>query len=163
MMRRSIVALSFALFLAFSAGMPVLADLTSKDVTTELICQCGCTMVVDTCDCGTAADMTALVTQKISEGQSKEQILGYFVSQYGEKVLAAPTKKGFNLTVWIVPFVAIATGGVAIYFILRRWVWKGKAAPEPVEAEQPEPEESTDEYRRRFREEFDRFSREEEK
>ncbi len=157
MLRRSVVVLAFTLLITLVVSIPAQA-LTVSDIEKELICQCGCIMVVAPCDCGTAEEMRALIRQKIDQGQTKAQILDYFLAQYGEKVLAAPTKQGFNLTVWVIPFVAIAAGAVAIYFILRAWVWKGKVQPE---TEAPQSEEVTQAYRKRFQEEFERFREEE--
>ena len=104
----------------------VYAALTSKDIEKELMCQCGCTMVVDVCECETANQMRVRIAELIDQGQDKDQIIASFVSQYGEKILASPPKKGFNLVAWIVPFAAVAAGGIALFFILRVWATKGK-------------------------------------
>lgn len=159
-MKRSIVALAFALAAGLLVAVPVSAATTVGDVEKELMCQCGCTMVLDTCQCGTADQMRALIGEKIDGGQSKNEIMDYFVAQYGETILSAPTKKGFNLMVWILPFAAIAGGGVALYFILRIWVLKGKAQKEAA-IPQPGHEEDGDEYREKFEQELEDFRREE--
>jgi cytochrome c-type biogenesis protein CcmH len=82
-------------------------------------------MLVSACEgtmeCGAADRIKTQVLEKLNIGQSKEEIIGYFVSRYGEKILSAPTKKGFNLTAWILPFFAIVSGGGVVYFTLRRW------------------------------------------
>ncbi len=135
--------------------VPAVGAASVDDITRELMCQCGCTMVVNTCDCGTADQMRTLVKQKIDEGQTKDQIIGYFVDQYGETVLSAPTKQGFNLTAWIFPFVAIAAGAGIVYFVLSRWVMKAKPTEETALALQPA--EVTDEYEERFRREMESF------
>ena len=62
-----------------------------RDMSKELMCTCGdCDLVVSNCDCPTASEMTALVEKKLSQGQSKEQVILYFVVQHGNQVLAAP-------------------------------------------------------------------------
>jgi cytochrome c-type biogenesis protein CcmH/NrfF len=76
----------------------------------------------------------------IEEEQSNQQILDYFVAQYGQKVRASSrgspdstvfdipattTNESSNPMVWILPLVGIAGGGTALY-ILRRRAWKGK-------------------------------------
>ncbi|MBI4317052.1 MAG: cytochrome c-type biogenesis protein CcmH [Chloroflexi bacterium] len=134
---------------------PVAAAISPQDITSELMCQCGCTMIVASCDCGTAAQMTDVVKQKLDEGQTKEQILAYFVSQYGETVLSAPTKEGFNLTAWIFPFVALIAGAGVVYVVLSRWVMKPKPLEETSLA--PVPAEAMDEYEERFRHELERY------
>ncbi len=67
-----------------------------RDISKELLCTCGdCEggrpLVLSNCDCPSASELTALIEKKLSQGQSKEQIIQYFVVQYGEQVLAAST------------------------------------------------------------------------
>jgi cytochrome c-type biogenesis protein CcmH len=137
-------------------NMTQAATLKVAELADELICQCGCTMVVGNCSCGTADQMRGVIGEKINAGMSKEQILAYFVSQYGERILAAPPKKGFNLTAWIVPFLALGGGGAMVYVLLSAW-----AIPSRREREEEEPDTSTspvqDEYRERLEKELKDF------
>lgn len=113
-------------------------------LTNEVMCQCGCAYTVNACagamQCDVSEQMRKLIADKVSQGQSRAQIIGYFTSQYGEKVLSAPTKQGFNLTAWVMPFAAIIAGAAAVYLILQAWVRRrverpeeGSAEPEPVD------------------------------
>ena len=96
--------------------------LTAGEITQSLTCTCGCNMLVSACEgsmeCTPAKEITDQVTQMIETGQSKEDIIQYFVSTKGERILAAPTKKGFNLTAWILPFLAIILGAGGIYIFI---------------------------------------------
>ncbi len=120
--------LSVLVFFALAVTASALkADLTLESVSMELVCQCGCGLVLNNCnhiDCGVAIPMRQTVTEKLVRGESQEQILAFFVSQYGEAVLAAPTKKGFNLLAWVLPFVAIVVGGGVIVLVIVAWVKK---------------------------------------
>ena len=103
---------------------------TVSDISKELICQCGCTMVLGNCthaECGSREAMTAFITEKIDQGQSREQITQLLVAQYGEQVLAVPPKQGFNLTAWLLPFVALILGAGVIYITLKQWSRRGKS------------------------------------
>ena len=71
-----------------------------------------------------AQQMRAVILEQLKEGKSPEQIKAYFVSKYGEWVLLAPTPKGFNLLVWVLPFVAVVSGILLVVFVVRRWVDK---------------------------------------
>lgn len=99
---------------------------TVGEIKKSLVCLCDCNMIVEACEgamaCQSAEKLTAEVTQYIKQGMNKETIFSAFVGKYGEHILAAPTKKGFNLTAWILPFAAIITAGFGILRILRRWV-----------------------------------------
>lgn len=98
---------------------------TVGEITQELACTCGCNMLVSACEgameCSAADRIRAQVMEKLNQGQSKAEIIGYFVNRYGEKILSAPTKKGFNLTAWILPFFVLASAGGILYFTLKRW------------------------------------------
>jgi cytochrome c-type biogenesis protein CcmH len=48
------------------------------------------------------------------------------VAQFGEAVLAAPPKKGFNLLAWVLPLVGIVVAGGAIAFLAVRWTRSGR-------------------------------------
>lgn len=68
-----------------------------------------------------ARDMRKLIVRKIESGQSDEEIIAWFRGKYGDTILAEPPLKGFNLVVWLLPFVALTAGIVfAGGFIKRR-------------------------------------------
>ena len=92
-MRKCFVLISIILIvLIINACAPASADpALVRDTSNELMCTCSCEIVLSNCDCPTATELTALIEKKLSQGQSKEQIIQYFVEQYGEQVLAAPT------------------------------------------------------------------------
>lgn len=97
-------------------------------IAKELICQCGCTAVLSNCthgECMVRDTMLTLIEQKLAQGQSQEQIIQFFVGQYGEQVLASPPKRGFNLVAWVTPFVAILLGAGVIFIAVRKWVKRG--------------------------------------
>ncbi len=133
---------------------PALA-LTVDDVTQDLICTCGCGEMLGECDCDTAAQMIAPISGMIDQGQDKNQILSYFVEQYGESVLAAPTKSGFNLTAWVIPFVVMGIAIGVVYFVMAKWVLKGKARKKRGKKTHPGPEE--DKYTKKLKKELKEF------
>jgi len=69
--------------------------------------------------------MKADIQQRIDNGQSKDQILDSYVQRYGDVILAAPPKEGFNLSAWVMPFVAIAGAAFLVYMLLKRWSAQG--------------------------------------
>ncbi len=147
------------LLIILLSASPVRADsITVGDIAKQLICQCGCTMVLSNCshaECASREAMTALITQKLAQGQPAEQIIQFFVAQYGEQVLASPPKKGFNLTAWILPFVAILGGGGIIYAALKGWIRRGKTQQTNAVTKA---EEGDEEYQRRLEKELEEFT-----
>ena len=138
---------------------PVMADAaTVSDISKQLICQCGCTLVLANCthvECHSREAMTAFIEQEIAGGQSEPQIIQSFVDQYGEQVLASPPKRGFNLVAWLLPFAAILGGGGVIYIALKKWVWQGRQSPTIATAEA---DEKNEEYQRRLEKELEEFT-----
>lgn len=131
---------------------------TVSDISKQFICQCGCNMVLLNCshaECESRTAMTALITEKLDQGQSEAQITQFFVSQYGEQVLASPPKKGFNLTAWILPFAVILFGGLVIYVAVKKWVRRGQ---ENLATSTVEAGEWDEKYRRQLEEELAEFA-----
>ena len=118
-MKKKLVIIILSFFLVPS---PSNAQTTSfSEVENNLMCTCGCSMVLTSCQCGTADKMRAKIKSMIAQGKSKDQILASYVNLFGETVLSAPTKEGFNLTAWIIPFLAIGAVGFLLYKAVNKW------------------------------------------
>ena len=84
-----------------------------------------------------AHEMRALVREQLQQGKTPAQVLDYFAQRYGEWILLAPPKRGFNLIIWVLPFVLLPIGAAVVYLGARRWVRKpaAEASPsQPVES-----------------------------
>lgn len=66
-----------------------------------------------------AKQMRALVTEKLQEGWTEEEIRAFFVERYGPSVLMEPPRQGFNLLAWVLPPVAVLGAGIALFLALR--------------------------------------------
>lgn len=118
------------LAMTFVVAVGIAHALTVSEVAQEFICQCGCGLTLANCahgECGPRDQMTTAIASMIAAGKSKPEIVAAFVAQYGERVLAAPTKRGFNLVAWVTPFVSIATG--AALLVLLAWSWASRRRP----------------------------------
>lgn len=100
----------------------------------------------------TSRQMRELVLKKLRQGESKKEILQYFESRYGERIMAKPSKKGFNLILWIFPFLGVTLAAIVIYFLIRRW--SGKVAATPVASFD---EDRLAEYQERLEKELKQF------
>ncbi len=80
-----------------------------------------------------ADQLRELVRQKLAQGQTKEEIIAYFVEVYGPSVLAAPPKEGFFLTAWYVPYVAIVFGGAVLFLLIKIWTRPRPRPPEELQ------------------------------
>ena len=127
-----------------------------KEVTSNIVCTCGCTMIVSSCTCSSADSIRAQVGTLIGQGLSKKQIWDRFAAKYGQAVLASPPVTGFDLTVWIMPFAAVIVVGGLLAAALRRWVASSRPpATARVQPDSPEREALLETLRRELRK-FDR-------
>jgi cytochrome c-type biogenesis protein CcmH len=150
----TILLLFWGLLLLWS---PDALSATVDEITQELTCTCGCNMVVGACEgameCSAADQIKAQVMEMLNQGKSKEEVLRFFVSRHGEKILSAPTKKGFNITAWVLPFFALFLGGIVLFHTLKKWLSK-EGEPEKKGMTEPHPEER---YLERVKEELRKF------
>jgi cytochrome c-type biogenesis protein CcmH len=107
-------------------AQPSMTDAQRDDLEHQIHCQCGCNLDVYTCRttdfaCSVSPAMHADVMGLVAGGHTAPEILGAFRAVYGEKVLMAPLKSGFNLVGYMMPFVALGTGAVIVAALLKRW------------------------------------------
>ena len=73
------------------------------------------------CPSSEGAQLRELVRRKIFAGESKEQIVRYFVEVYGRDVLPKPPAEGFYLTAWLLPFGGVLAGFGVVFVLVRSW------------------------------------------
>jgi cytochrome c-type biogenesis protein CcmH/NrfF len=89
-----------------------------------MICPCGCSQILLECNhvgCQYSDRMRGELQAMLTKGDNDEAITQAFTLKYGNTILAAPTKSGFNLVAWVVPFLVL---GLATFFagmVVRRW------------------------------------------
>ena len=129
---------------------PVFDELSDK-----FMCLCGCGSTVKTCpheDCGFAIPLKKELIEKIQKGETREQIINYFVGKHGQQILSAPPKKGFNLTAWITPFAAIIVVGLLMKKIIDKWTTRQKTEDRSQKTEGVE-----DKYKKMLKKELEEF------
>ena len=126
-----------------------------EDLENQLMCKCDdkCGKVLINCTCSTSDKTRAKFSKMLESGITVEQIVKMQVDKYGETVLSAPTKFGFNLTAWMTPFVALVAGGFGVRKVLLAWVCK-KGEVDSIDAPIAESKIS-EKYSKRLKDELD--------
>jgi cytochrome c-type biogenesis protein CcmH len=109
------------LLLAGGAAAVPVDETTVHDVAAQLRCVVCQSLSVADSPSETANQMRGIIRERLAAGESPAQVRAYFVEKYGEWILLAPPKSGFNLLVWVVPFVGLGLGLVLVAVVLRRW------------------------------------------
>ncbi|MDE0159843.1 MAG: cytochrome c-type biogenesis protein CcmH [Candidatus Dadabacteria bacterium] len=105
--------LSLAFFIALQVDADTLEDQIAE-ISGELMCPVCEGQSVAESNAQLARDMRAVIKTKLLEGKSKEEIIDYFVSSYGETILASPPPKGFSVILWLLPVLSVLIGAAII-------------------------------------------------
>jgi cytochrome c-type biogenesis protein CcmH len=130
-------ALTLLLIAVLGAAGPLAAAPVSEEtvhaIGAELRCVVCQSLSVADSPSETANQMRGIIRERLAAGDSPEQVKAYFVDKYGLWILLAPPREGFNLLVWVVPFVGLAAGLVLVILLMRRWSRRpAGAGTEPV-------------------------------
>lgn len=127
MIRRVLLAL--ALMLAAAPALAVNPDEVLSDpaletraraVSAQLRCMVCQNQSIDDSNADLARDLRLLVRERITDGDSDEQVLDYIVSRYGEFVLLKPRFSVRTLLLWGAPVLLILAGGTALIVFARK-------------------------------------------
>ncbi|MCK1641759.1 cytochrome c-type biogenesis protein CcmH [Bradyrhizobium sp. 157] len=92
----------------------------ARDLSRELRCMVCQNQSIDDSDAPLARDLRLLVRERIASGDSDSQVIDFLVARYGEFVLLKPRFTPHTLLLWLLPPLALAGGGLALWFYNRR-------------------------------------------
>ena len=75
---------------------------------------------IDDSDADLAHDLRVLLRDRLTAGDSDDQVLAYIVARYGEFVLLNPTTQGANLILWGAGPAALLAGAALAFSVTRR-------------------------------------------
>jgi cytochrome c-type biogenesis protein CcmH len=123
---------------------------TQNELESEIMCPI-CATTLDQSDARMAQNMKQFIAGRIAAGDTKSEIEDQLVSRFGEQVLAAPPREGFNLLAWLLPLVGLLAAVPIVGWAAWRWS-RGRAEPPAGGAPKLEPE-----LERRLERELARF------
>lgn len=137
------ILLAIALFLSAAPAFAVNPDEVLADpaleararaLSAELRCMVCQNQSIDDSDAGLAKDLRLLVRERITDGDTDEEVLNYIVSRYGEFVLLKPRLSTRTVLLWGAPVLLIIVGGISLLVFARRRA--GKPTGSPLTAEE---------------------------
>jgi cytochrome c-type biogenesis protein CcmH len=132
--------------LALAGGAGAAEPPTLSDIEDEVVCPT-CRTTLDMSDAPVAERMRVFIRARIAAGDSKAEIKARLVDEFGESVLAAPPKRGFDLLAWVLPLAGLLAAGLAVALAARRWA---RSRSEPEAPLEPELERRVDDALARF-------------
>ena len=129
---RKLIAISIVVFLTALAASSAHAvqpdevmsdpakESRARELSRELRCMVCQNQSIDDSDAPLARDLRLLVRERIASGDSDAQVIDFLVARYGEIVLLKPRFNSHTLLLWLLPPLALAGGGLALWANMRR-------------------------------------------
>jgi cytochrome c-type biogenesis protein CcmH len=123
-----ILAILCALFMFAVAANAVQPDEVLKDPFLEararelskdircLVCQ---NQSIDDSNADLARDLRVLVRERLTQGESNDQVMDYLVKRYGDFVLLRPPVKASTYLLWYGPIIIFIMGALGLFMYFR--------------------------------------------
>lgn len=92
----------------------------ARNLSAGLRCMVCQNQSIDDSDAELARDLRVLVRERLTAGESDEEVIAYVVSRYGEFVLLQPRFSARNALLWATPALLLAVGAIFLIFYARR-------------------------------------------
>jgi cytochrome c-type biogenesis protein CcmH len=108
----------------------------ARDLSSELRCLVCQNQSIDDSAAPLARDLRLLVRERLTAGDSDQQVLNFLVARYGEFVLLKPRFELHTLLLWGLPPVVLVAGMIALFVTARSRQSANLQAPALSAAEQ---------------------------
>jgi small redox-active disulfide protein 2 len=88
---------------------------------TKLMATCCFAQQVSVHPSAAAQDAKLDIRRRLTAGESERQILAAYVAQYGKQVLAEPPAEGFDISLYVMPFVLLVGGFGVVVLLAKRF------------------------------------------
>jgi len=123
---------------------------TLNELEGEVMCPT-CHTTLDQSNAPVARRIEAYISGRIAVGDTKSEIEGKLVAQFGPAILAAPPHKGFDLLAWWLPEFGVLGGALLLAASAYRWSRTRASTVAPIlEPLDPELERRLDQELARF-------------
>lgn len=133
-MKRILLALALILSAPFAYAVqpdeilddPALEQ-RARDISDGLRCLVCRNESIDESNADLARDLRILVRERLTAGDTNEEVVDYVVDRYGEYVLLNPTTRGANMLLWLAGPIMLLLAVIMAVFYLRS---RAKARPD---------------------------------
>ena len=92
----------------------------ARELSRELRCMVCQNQSIDESEAPLARDLRLLVRERLTKGDTDQQVLDFLVVRYGEFVLLKPPLESSTIILWALPPVALLAGAIGLFFAMRR-------------------------------------------
>jgi cytochrome c-type biogenesis protein CcmH len=105
---------------------------TLADLEDEIMCPVCPGETLEQSSSPAAQQVERFISARITAGDTKGEIKDELVAEYGPRILAAPTKEGFDLLAWVLPLAGLLAGALLVGAAAWRWSRAREPASEPA-------------------------------
>ena len=114
---------TLTLIVALGLGPALSGDLEREARALEamIIAPCCFSQQVSVHQSPAADEVRKDVRLRLAAGETREQILNAYVSQYGKRILAEPPAEGFDLALYVLPPLLLVSSAALVIVVVRRF------------------------------------------
>ena len=91
-------------------------ELRARDISKNIRCMICQNQSIDESNAPLARDLRILIRNKITEGNSNEEIYIFLTDRYGDFILLKPPLKLSTLALWLLPFIFFVVGIFIVFW-----------------------------------------------
>ena len=116
----ALTQMTLGLWLAVAAADPQALEREAKQLEAKLMAPCCWAQQVSLHQSPAADDIKQTIRTLLAEGKTSEQILDFYVEQYGDRILAEPPARGFSRLIYVAPWVFLVASVGLVIVVIRR-------------------------------------------
>ena len=128
----SLMQVTMAMWLAVAAADPQAVEREAKLLEAKLMAPCCWAQQVSLHQSPAADEIKQNIRRMLAEGKTSEQILDFYVAEYGDRILSEPPARGFSRLIYVAPWVFLVASVGLVVVVIRRLRAVGPA-PERTE------------------------------
>lgn len=108
----------------------------ARDLSKEIRCMVCQNQSIDDSDATVAKDLRLLIRERLTKGDSDEQVIEFLVARFGEFVLLKPKLSLSNMVLWTAPILFLIFGGVLGWAMIRNSKRKEEENPTSLSSDE---------------------------
>jgi cytochrome c-type biogenesis protein CcmH len=116
----ALTQMTLGLWLAVAAADPQALEREAKQLEAKLMAPCCWAQQVSLHQSPAADEIKQTIRKLLSEGKTSEQILDFYVAQYGDRILAEPPARGFSRLIYVAPWIFLVASVGLVIVVIRR-------------------------------------------
>jgi len=133
----SLTQMTIGLWLALAAADPQALEREARQLETKLMAPCCWAQQVSLHQSPAADEIKRNIRRLLAEGKTSDQVLEFYVAEYGDRILSEPPARGFSRLIYVAPWVFLVGSVGLVVMVIRRLRAVSPAPARPEQAAAP--------------------------